>query len=259
MSYRVIPYRAGSRSATALAEALGGRVLRLEGSRFRARHTDTLVNWGNTQGIPCQVERAIGMPTCRVLNEPEDIRRASNKLEFFQRVHAEDPGIIPPFWTRMEEIPDDAFPIVCRSVLAGHSGEGITIADNRMGLVRAPLYVKYVKKLDEYRIHVGHGLRPWDIQIIDIQKKARRTEHENPNWQIRNLANGFIYARDGVRPPDCVIDCAKRALACVDLDFGAVDVIYNAREDRAYVLEVNTAPGITGTTVERYREYFRQF
>ena len=258
MAYRVIPYRAGSRGAAEIAAALGGRVLRLNNSQFRARAVDTLINWGNTHGIPCHVDRVLGIPRCRILNNPEDIRDASNKLQFFQRVQARDGEIIPAFWTRPEDIPDNAFPIVCRTVLAGHSGEGIVIAGDRNALVRAPLYVKYVKKQDEYRVHVGKEIRPDGTitHIIDVQQKRRRHDHDNPNFQIRNLANGFIYAREGVEPPACVLDVARRALDCTDLDFGAVDVIYNAREERAYVLEINTAPGITGTTVERYRDFF---
>lgn len=258
MAFRVIPYHTGSRGAREIATALGGRVLRLNGSNFRARRQDTLINWGNTQGIPCHMERVLGIPTCKIYNSPEDIRDASNKLLFFQRVSDRQPEIIPPFWIRAEDIPDNAFPIVCRTVLAGHSGEGIVIASDRASLVRAPLYVKYVKKQDEYRIHVGKEIRPDGVvtHIIDVQQKRRRNDHENPNFQIRNLANGFIYAREGVEPPECVLDVARLALTCIDLDFGAVDVIYNARENRAYVLEVNTAPGITGTTVERYRDFF---
>jgi D-alanine-D-alanine ligase-like ATP-grasp enzyme len=36
------------------------------------------------------------------------------------------------------------------------------------------------------------------------------------------------------------------------LDFGAVDVIWNEKQQRAYVLEVNTAPGLEGQTVDDY-------
>jgi D-alanine-D-alanine ligase-like ATP-grasp enzyme len=38
------------------------------------------------------------------------------------------------------------------------------------------------------------------------------------------------------------------------LDFGAVDVIYNRAQDKAYVLEVNTAPGLEGSTLDNYVE-----
>ena len=247
--YRVLPYRAGSRGANELAQGLGGASLRLTGSRFVPRRGDVIINWGNTDPptFPCRVFNATG------------IRSASNKLTFFNEVSRVDPTIIPAFWTRREDIPDDAFPVVCRTVLAGHSGEGIVIADTRDGLVPAPLYVKYIKKQDEYRVHVGRETRPDGTVyvVIDVQQKKRRHDHENPDFQVRNLANGFIYAREGVNPPDAVVDVAKRALACTVLDFGAVDVIWNARTQTAYVLEINTAPGITGTTVTNYVNFFR--
>lgn len=244
--YRVIPYRAGSRGATELATALGGRCLRLTGSTYRPGRDDLLINWGNAD--PPFGDRALN---------GRGTRNASNKREFFTRVAGSHGNgeIIPPFWTRREDIPADAYPIVCRTVLAGHSGEGIVIADRPDQLVAAPLYVKYIKKQDEYRVHVG--MRNGTAVVIDVQQKRRRNEHADPDWRVRNLANGFIYAREDVRPPDAVLDYSKRALACSGLDFGAVDVIYNAREGRAYVLEINTAPGITGTTVERYVDYFR--
>lgn len=250
MRVRVIPYRQGSRGASELARALGGACIRLEGSRYVPRQGDLVINWGNTNPPNLGV---------RVING-RGIQNASNKLRFFETVaRSWESEIIPAFWTSMADIPDDAFPIVCRTVLAGHSGEGIVIADRRDDLVRAPLYVKYVKKQDEYRVHIGQWMGEQDLQqrIIDIQQKKRNTENANPNWQVRNHANGFIYAREGVFPPVCVLDVASRALACSDLDFGAVDVIYNARENRAYVLEINTAPGITGTTVLNYSNYFR--
>ncbi len=247
MAYKVLPYRQGSRGARELATALGGRVLRLGGaSRYVPRAQDLVVNWGNAD--PPNLHPA------RVING-RGIRAASNKRTFFERVHEHAPDAIPPYWTSAADIPDNAFPIVCRTTLAGHSGEGIVIAETRANLVNAPLYVKYIKKQDEYRVHVGK--RGVQIDVIDVQQKRRRQDHENPNWQVRNLAGGFIYAREGVEPPVCVLDVARRAFTCIDLDFGAVDVIYNARENRAYVLEVNTAPGITGTTVERYVNYFR--
>lgn len=249
---KVLPYRAGSRGAAELARGLNGRCLRLVGSGYHPRHGDTVVNWGNTNPP--------NLAPARVLNG-RGIRDASNKLSFFRRLARDgQPELAPAFWDDRRNIPANAYPVVCRTVLAGHSGEGIVIANNEGELVPAPLYVKYVKKNNEYRVHVGvdqQGVNAGFTTIIDVQEKKRRQEHENPNWQVRNLANGFIYAREGIEPPVCVLDVARRALACSDLDFGAVDVIYNARENRAYVLEINTAPGITGTTVERYVAFLR--
>jgi D-alanine-D-alanine ligase-like ATP-grasp enzyme len=91
-----------------------------------------------------------------------------------------------------------------------------------------------------------------------VQQKKRRHDHDNPNWQVRNHANGFIYARSDVNPPAAVLDAAKKALAATGLDFGAVDVIWNQHAGRAFVLEINTAPGLEGTTVEEYKEFFKR-
>ena len=55
-------------------------------------------------------------------------------------------------------------------------------------------------------------------------------------------------------------DCEKQAVAAVvalGLDFGAVDVVYNVKEQKAYVLEVNSAPGLSGTTLDKYVEVFK--
>lgn len=254
--YRVLPYRQGSRGARALADALpGGRVLKLEGSRFIPRNDDIVINWGRTDGLPPGYIGRMNTRVCTVFNGPDDIVRASNKLRFFELMtEAGLNNIIPDWWARREDIPDDAFPVVCRTVLAGHSGEGIVIAATRDELVNAPLYVKYVKKQDEYRVHVG--VRNERTSIISVQRKARREGFENPNWQVRNHQNGFVYVRGGVNPPQTVLDSAMLALRATGLDFGAVDVIFNQHQGRAYVLEINTAPGLEGQTVEDYARFF---
>ena len=69
---------------------------------------------------------------------------------------------------------------------------------------------------------------------------------------VRNLANGWVFCRDNVVEPDGLRDAAVSACAALGLDFGAVDIIWNERENKCYVLEVNTAPGLQGTTLENY-------
>lgn len=248
--YRVLPYRQGSRAARALAEALGGRVLKTDGtSRFNPRRDDVIINYGNTD--PRQFQR------CTI--NAVDLRHATNKLNFFRAMsnREETRNLIPEFWTDQAAIPDDAFPIVCRTELAGHSGAGIVIASRREELVRAPLYVRYVKKQEEYRVHVG--MRRGEPVVITVQRKARRLDvaDEAVNWQVRNHGNGFVYVRGGVNAPDSVVLAATRCFEEAGLDFGAVDVIWNARQERAYVLEINTAPGLEGQTVEDYANFFR--
>lgn len=240
MSIKIFPYRQGSRSARALADALGGRVLRMEGSTYRYRERDTIINWGASQGWGT-----------RCLNQCTAVTAASNKLVAFQMMNGENVQV-PQFWTRREDIPNEAFPIVCRTVLNGHSGRGIVIANNVGELVNAPLYVKYIKKLHEFRIHVGRG-----GTIICQQRKAIPNGTTPTNTLVRNHDNGYIYVREGFETPVQVIEQAQAAITALGLDFGAVDVIWNQHYQQAYVLEVNTAPGLEGSTVTDYANYFR--
>lgn len=236
---RIWPYKQGSRSARSLADALGGRVLKLQGSKFVARPSDLIINWG-----------ASSCPFQHILNKSEAVTTAGNKLEAF-RVLAEGGVTIPRFATTREDVSWDGTTVV-RHKLRGHSGDGIEIVEDKASLPRAPLYVEYVAKKDEYRLHVvGQS-------IIAVQRKARDTSVENPNWKVRNHANGFIFVRGGVTAPDLVRREALNAIQQLGLDFGAVDVIWNNKQKRAYVLEVNTAPGLEGQTIEDYANAFRQ-
>ena len=79
---------------------------------------------------------------------------------------------------------------------------------------------------------------------------------EEVNWKVRNHDNGFIFQIEDFDLPE---DCETQAIAAVEalgLYFGAVDVVYNGREKKAYVLEVNSAPGLSGTTLDKYVEVF---
>ncbi len=250
--YRVLPYKQGSAGARALADALGGKVLRLRNSTYRPKPGDVIVNWGNSKGSESDLDPMVnGRGTLNV----------SNKRLFFGMMGTYAPDIIPEYWTSADDIPDEAFPVVCRTLLEAHSGAGIVIAEDRDELVDAPLYVKYIKKQDEFRIHVGRGPGRRSVyDVIAVQRKARDKSVPDSmvDWQVRNHANGFVYTRNNFTTPDPVIQVARKAVDVSGLDFGAVDVIYNNKQNRAYVLEINTAPGLQGQTVTDYAEFFKR-
>lgn len=253
MTIKILPYKAGSASCRELSRALGVRRIRLEGSRVRPRPNQVILNWGNTNPPP-------NLAGCNFLNRPDVIRNASNKKLFFEMV---DNELTVPWTTSQEEAQrwvNDGSTVVVRNKLSGHSGEGIGLVGGHIedgdhtGVVpSAPLYTKYVKKQDEYRVHVFRG------QVIDVQKKMRKRDvpDNQVNWQVRNHANGFIYGRDGVQLSDRAANISVQCVRECSLDFGAVDIIFNRHDDRYSILEVNTAPGLTGTTLEKYVEAIR--
>lgn len=246
----VYPYKAGSHSARELAQALGVRRISHRNSTFRGNPTKLIINWGATR-LPEEVAK------CQVVNAPENVRRASDKLQFFQNADCRKPSWTTDWRVAMEMCATNESTVVVRNVLNGHSGEGIVLVEPGEFMPEdAPLYTEYVPKRHEYRVHVFNG------QVIDVQRKARRHDvaDADVNWKVRNNANGFIFARNGDAlgdVPDDVLRQATDAVTSLNLHFGAADVIFNERQSLAYVLEVNTAPGLVGTTLENYVRAFQ--
>lgn len=255
----IYAYKQGSASALALAAALGIKCIKHEGSRFKGRDNKTVINWGSST-LPVEVDK------CNILNEPGAVGLAANKLETFREFEkfnnfADQVGeghISMPLWsTEKQDVQawlDNGASVVARHKLTGHSGEGIEIFSGDVDIPDAPLYVMYVKKTQEYRVHVLQG------KVVDVQRKARSKDvpDEQVNWQVRNHVNGFIYAREGFETPPMVEVQALLAIEACGLDFGAVDIIFNERKQTAFVLEVNTAPGLTGQTLAGYVERFKE-
>lgn len=251
----IYPYKMASEGAKNLRTAIGAKLIKREGSKFKGNASKTVINWGNSE-LPEEVMK------CNVINKPDAVAIAANKKKFFEKVTdytVDNPVFvrIPQYTTDIEEartLQQQGETIVERHKLTGNSGDGIKIKSPDDELEPCPLYVTYIKKKSEWRIHVADG------EVVDVQRKARR--HDVPddevNWQVRNHSNGFIFARnEGTEPPAEVLQQAVNAAQMCGLDFGAVDIIYNDKYQLAYVLEINTAPGLTGATLEGYAERMR--
>lgn len=240
---RIEPYKTWSGGARALGQRCG--ILRAT-KRQVAKHGDfdVIINWGRTE------RRFNG----QYFNNPAHVAVACDKRASLETMAAA--GVPVPDFTSKQSVAqewlDSGETVVVRTLLRANSGRGISLVTPQEGATvpRAPLYTKYAKKAEEYRIHVVKD------QVVDAQLKKRKLEvpDEEVDFQIRNSNNGWIFARENVVAPDCVVKAAIRAVGSLNLDFGAVDIGYNIRYDQATVYEVNTAPGIEGTTLERYYE-----
>lgn len=236
---KIYPYRKGSKGAKTLSTFLGCKVLRTNNSKYKPKLGDTVINWGSSK-VP-------NLYPASVLNSWVEL--AQSKLKSFLAFSESDCGLqYPDFWVSKTEIPDNAFPVVCRTLLSSHSGRGIVIANTRDDLVDAPLYVKYIKKKEEYRVHVLFG------KVFFTQRKARKLSVSSPDWRVRNLSGGFVFveAEEGV--DESVLHQAILAVNTLGLDFGGVDILWNKEQKKAYVIEVNTACGLEDRTAAKYAE-----
>lgn len=247
----LVPYKLGSESCRLLRDALLARGLRCHriaynSNTYKPKVGTLHVLWGNVPNTSW---------TGKKINEGAG--EATNKLNAFQVMKNADVSI--PDFTSDSSVAaswvDGGELVVGRTVLTGHSGAGIVLLGGEFSHVvtHAPLYVKYKKKKAEYRVHVFNGT------VIDVQQKRRKAGVENVSSYIRNIDQGWVFCRENVSPAAMVLEESKKAVGALGLMFGAVDVIWNEHEQRAYVLEVNTAPGLEGTTVEKYADAIKEY
>lgn len=244
-------YKNYSASAKLLARGLKVKRIRHKKSKFNGFPSKRVINWGSSH-LPLEATK------CVVVNQPSAVQIACNKVDFFNRMKEE--GVrTPEYTTNKDEAFKwvmDGFTVFARTLIKSNSGKGIVPLEGNLKLediVEAPLYTKYKKKREEYRIHVFMN------KVISTQRKTlpHGFDKEGCEVRIRSHDNGFVFVRnDDHEIPPSVLDIAIEAVRACDLDFGAVDVIWNAHEALAYVLEVNTAPGLTGTTLEDYIKAF---
>ncbi len=173
-----------------------------------------------------------------------------NKIEQFTRFSGR---VSSPKFARSIQ---DAKALECRTLFArtivnGTNGRGIIeFNQDDAQYPVAPLYTEYIPKKAEYRVHVFNG------EVIDIQqkKKSRSFNNELRDTRVRNTNNGYVYCRDGIDPPDGIAPLALSAVAACGYQYGAVDIIFNEKRNQCYVLEVNSRPGLMGTTLDKYSD-----
>ena len=240
MKIRIVPYKKGSQSAKLIAQgltkALGYKVWRGPPKPFSLN-----LSWGN---------HVVGVG--KWINHPAKMHAASNKIRTFNALEAAGVSHVPYTTSKAcaQNWSKDGYTVFARTV-NGQGGSGITVVEGGTSQVLPdmPLYTQYVKKKKEFRVHVVGG------EAIDVQQKKKKTGSEVTTL-IWNHDHDYVFCHNDVEEPEELRKLGVAAVAAVGLDFGAVDIIYNQYQDKCYVLEVNTAPGLCETTCGKYVQAF---
>lgn len=230
----LVPYKQGSKAVRSLQTGLkrqGVRCFRKVNRQLL--RGDLLFYYGGTDAYRGDT-RGINLNRTTALNKLTALRCL------------EAAGLPTVAFTTDKEIAKEWKLIVARKLLSSHSGKGITIHNKGEELPDVKLYTQYVKKTYECRIHVFNG------SVIDSQIKRKVRGYEDVNTFVRNHQTGWVYCRNDFTPTDECKQIAIDSVSALGLNFGAVDIIYNKHYNRYYVLEVNTAPGLEGTTLINY-------
>lgn len=217
-----------------------------------------IINWGFQRPFPATIL------DLHIVNKPENILNASNKKKCFDILKRNNISI-PEYTINKEQAKqmltmDGRSKVYCRTTAHGAYGDGIIIANTPREVVNAELYVRSVKCKREYRVYIFNN------KMIDLVAAVRCESLPQGvtayNDDIRNWKNGWGWARNAVTIPQNIKtkleEISKKAITALGLDFGAIDIVRDY-EDNLYILEVNTAPGIEGVTVNKFAEAIKEY
>lgn len=232
MKVRVVPYKPHSKSAklfaNALTEALGYKVWR---GPYRIGKRN--IFWGNPGGLN------------------------ASKLDSFNAMAAA--GVSVPEYTTDAAVAkswlSSGTKILARKLLRASEGRGCVLVQPQdiSSVPDAPLYVKYIPKKKEFRVHVLGG------EVILVQEKRIRSgSGKQADRQIRNHGDWVFCFKDIVEPEDLRKVGLDAVLAvCPETLSGAVDIVWNEKRNKCYALEVNSAPGLCPTSAKIYADFVK--
>jgi hypothetical protein len=203
-----------------------------------------IINWGN---------HIYSDDSIFSLNAPSGIAAASDKAQARRILRAAQVRIPNTFF--LNENWEGSFPIVARPP-HHHGGQHFHIINTVQDLVNLShqtdlsswYFAEIFQKTHEFRVHVGHGkvLFVQEKPLVDGEIRANQAvNHES--WRVLKWSEyNHGLCRESIR-----------AIEALNLDYGAVDIMYNAADNSWAVCEVNTSPSInTPYSSEKYAAYF---
>lgn len=264
---RIVAGKGVRKTALRLSQELEGMLLLKKETKFANRQGMPIVNWGATSSsFPEHLKNG----DFSIINSPECVDVLSNKVKTLEAI--EDLGVeyttdrsVAENWREEGSI------VIARSLVSSNSGKGIEVVlpDTFGEMPDVPLYTKYFRSFHEIRVHIGRTSdEQQPFKIIDIQRKCLRTDEQRPErlddagFYVRNHNNGFIFSRGDMEriPEEHLIHAKNVAANCMlrtEADFAAIDMRIN-RDGVVKVLEMNSAPGLSGTTLENWVTYFTE-
>ncbi len=225
----------GARDLARALTAAGAPATR-ERNSHKALQGDFLINWGES--------------IAPGLNQNAGSNKAS-EMKAFEKAGV--PTLVHSFTTPPER---DGW--LARA--ASHH-EGIDLL-KPAGVVPA-LWTRWENFKWEFRIHVFRRGLGEGAEYVSVRLGSKFPRVDHPHAWIRSYKAGWhiLYneeAQERAKQVKGLRQAAGAALKARGLDFGAVDLGVKERDGKPLVLEVNSAPGIEGRTLEVYvREFIR--
>lgn len=241
----------GSDSARALADAIGGKRLRMfdgrnflrNGKKIKLSNGDCIIAWGDP------VPEIDGV---RVLNGGSVPNKYKVALKFMEKD-------IPTVDVR------SAVP-VNKTVWIGRNYNHVGGNDLLNPTPTPDFWVRRVNIVEEYRLHsfrgkcirAGKKIVREGYSLDDAEVAASNGTIKRASDWIRSYDGGWRICYDNFQSKKAMREIAHKAVEALGLDFGAVD-IGKLANGNLIVLEVNRAPGLEGNSVEQYAKHVKDW
>ena len=206
---------------------IDARIIKLApGKKLKTFHGDLAVNWGTRVfETTCSVKTLNNFPKY-------------GKIKMFEILNG--CGLRTPPWGLRNNPPRDIdYPVLIRKS-AGFGGTDIIYCENSTEFNahnEGDFWVKYIPKTYEFRVHVFRG------KMISLTRKVSETnDYDHISW---NFGCGFKQIPYKNKFVELVLkDLSLKLFSATKYDFFAADIIADVHW-YYYVLELNTAPGLT--------------
>lgn len=180
----------------------------------------------------------------KIINRPESVALSVDKIKMYKKFNEHN---IPCFeWCQRKEDITWQDDTVVRTIIDGHSGQGIVFVPRGRTIPDAPIYLKRENFVCEQRLFIVD-----DEIVVTLEKKRMMQRTRNRfgirgvNPDIRCFRNGWAYCQTRFTRPITqeLKDLCFKVKTAFNFDFCVVDV--GRYEDGGYkVIEVSSEPGI---------------
>ena len=269
-------------TGTKLAEALKVKHGR---NKPTAKGIDLVIGWG------AKTKDSVNLGKRKVLNHPDKIRSNRNKLDALALMRNNGVNVAP--FSTDHRVADLTFPIIGRTRYH-QGGKGFWLCPTKAHAENAAnngaqYFQDLIEIQDEYRLHtVGKDViyavkkvqqsteemeasfvknqlkrlkslaekngEKFDEEAITpvLRRQAKKHAQDGPDMLVRSNNKGWKFSR--VKTVDKALQKeAVKALNAIGLNFGAVDCCVDT-SGKPWILEVNTGPGLEGTSFTTWVE-----
>jgi len=205
---------------------------------------NTLIRWGSRK------KEWTDNVYAHVVNRSSAIKLCSDKIA--AGIKFQESGILTPDFSEDPYflIEEFGYPLLGRKRQHARGTDIKLILQERDLRKPCDYYTRYIPTNREFRIHVVGD------KVIRVQGKYL----DHPGQQVpymRNYSTGYRFRKPRLRLKPERLEAAVKAVNCLGLDFGAVDLLIGD-DGLGYVLEVNTAPSCSPLTLGAYAVAFQE-